>query len=157
MNKIEGRFVDGIKMYITSQVIEVFDLKPSRFRQWLRHGYIKPDKKAPKAGSYHYFEKENLYIIALFINLINLGLNRYIASEWAYSFDYQTWADNISAEDEFWLIARGDTSQRKQKSWKKNIKCGVKVGPLPDDLKKDRAAVIMNLKEILSEIDSLVD
>jgi hypothetical protein len=157
MDKIEGRFVDGIKVYTTAQVIELFDLKPARFRQWLRLGYIKPDTRAPAAGSYHYFEKENLYIIALFINLINLGLNRYIASEWAYSFDYQTWADNISHEDEFYLIARGDTSQREQKSWKKNINCGVKVGPLPDDLKKDRAAVIMNLKEIWREIDALVD
>lgn len=152
LKPIQGQVIDGVKVYTTKQVIELFGLKPSVFRQWMRLGYVEPFKPAKASGSNHYFSKEDLYTIAFFMTFKNLGLNRWIASEWSRWAKWE-FIDGILEEKHYYIVFRGDPYYQKHKVYYEPYICKSEF----PDIKENHAAVVVNLKNIMTDIDGVVD
>lgn len=148
----------------TNQVVKILGVNKSRFQQWVRLGYIKPYHPAEASGKNHYFIKEDLYIISLFIFLHNLGFNRWIASKWSKFFSHHELSDIASDETDFYLLITGDPSKRDKKrdkkNWNKDIKAEIYPGPidkLHERIQNNPVLLIINLKNIQRDIDKIVD
>ena len=152
LQPVTSQIVDGVEVYTTKQVLGLFGLKAPRFRQWLRRDYIKPFRKAKASGSNHYFNKEDLYTIAIFMNLRNLGLNRWIASEWANTIKALGFTEAKSTKH-YYIVLGGDPYKQEWKNYYQPYICD---GPLPD-LEDNHAAVVIDLKKILTDIDKVAD
>jgi hypothetical protein len=153
--KIEAQIIDAKRMFSTNQVLEIFGIKSGRFRQWIDLGYIRPDIKASGSGSTHYFEEYKLYIIGLFKNLVGLGLNRYISSWLAHSFDRGSWYDIASNSDPLHMVVEGDIDSEKQKDPGKFLKCRMDTNSLVD-LQTYEVAIVLNLRKIIKEVENKI-
>ena len=153
LQPVTSQIVDGVEVYTTKQVLGLFGLKAPRFRQWLRRDYIKPFRKAKASGSNHYFNKDDLFTIAIFLNLRNLGLNRWIASEWAKTIRTLEITDEIRKKEHFYIVLGGEPYRQEWKNYYEPYLCD---GPLPD-LENNYSAVVIDLKKILTDIDRVAD
>lgn len=122
---IEGKLIDGRLQYSTTQVLGILDLEAERFRQWINGGFINPDVRAGGTGRTHFFLKEHIYIIAIFMKLVDLGLNRSVAKDIAYVFRPQDWSDVIYREEPLYLIIRGRVTPKSAKDWKKHMRYNI--------------------------------
>ena len=63
-----------------TEITKILDVKFETFRTWLKLRYISPTFPAPSQGKPATFTREDLYLIALFKNLIESGIKREIAA-----------------------------------------------------------------------------
>jgi hypothetical protein len=155
MKNIEARETNGRKRFSTPQVLEFFDLKAGRLRQWVKLGYIIPTKKATGSGSTAYFDINALYRIGLFMKLCNAGFNRYISSNLANEIYYEIIVDHFSYDEILYAVIDWTGEPNKDKNWRKNIQ----IYPLYEselDLKDIQMAVVLNLNQIIEDIDGKV-
>ena len=155
IKKIEAQIIDGWKLFSTPQVLELFDLKAGRLRQWVKLGYILPTKPAGGSGSTNYFDINNLYRIGLFMKLCNAGFNRYISSNLANEIYSTIIVDHFSYDEILYAVIDWTGEPNKDKNWRKNIQ----IYPLYEselDLKDVQMAVVLNLNQIVEDIDSKV-
>lgn len=156
---LEGILIQGRKYYSTRQILNLFDLEPERFRKWIESKFIIPDLPAGGTGSTHFFLKEHLYIIRLFMKLVDAGLNRRISKDLAYWTSLATWADISYLKEPLYLIVRGDVNPKKNKNWKKYMKIDVLSKPILDLTKLEKetgfeVVIIVNLSKITEYVDS---
>jgi hypothetical protein len=161
--KLESVTVDGRIVHPARHVLKLFDLEPERFRKWIEAGYIKPDVKAKGTGSTHYFLKEHLYVIGVFMKLVDAGLNRQISSEAAYSLKKGDWPDiSFWFRKNCYMVMVGDVNPKKDRNWKKKMAVYISDGPrLGLDTFKRKTdfelAVLVNLHKIASYVDSRIE
>lgn len=68
--------------YSTFDIIEIFNIKIDRLKDWIIRGYISPSiQRASGQGTKNIFSKFDLYLIALFKFLISRGFSRDDAAE----------------------------------------------------------------------------
>lgn len=157
--KIVGKVIDGRELFSTREVLFALNLEAERFRKWIVDENIIPDIRASGTGRTHFFSIENIYAIAVFTKLVDMGLNRAIASEIARHWAPRDW-DYVSTRDEdIYLIIEGDVTPKKKRDWRKNMKFSVNENPdniFPKDRKGKsfEVALVVNLYKIAKEVDS---
>jgi hypothetical protein len=72
--------------FTTTQVCEVHNLNLERLKDWMRRGYVRPTKPAPKQGKKATFLLPDVYGIGLFKDLIENGYKRDAAAEYVRRF-----------------------------------------------------------------------
>jgi len=160
--KIIGKIITGRKLHPTRVVLAVLNLEAERFRKWIDDGNITPYQPAEGTGTTHFFSRENIYTIGVFAKLVDMGLNRAIASEIAHHWDPEDW-DNVSTRDEdIYLIIEGDVTPKKNRNWRRNMKFYVNENP-NIIFTKDKTgesfeiAIVVNLYKIAKVVDSKFD
>lgn len=100
--------------YTTFDIIKKLNIPRERLRQWMVRGYIEPSiRKADGVRIKALFSREDVYKIALFKKLIELGFNRQRASRFIKSF----WSDQVHSpvgKEPYILIRVGALFKRKQ-------------------------------------------
>jgi len=153
--KMKSQLKNHVEVFTTSQVLELFNLKPERFRQWIKLKFITPYIQATGSGQTHYFIKNNLYVIGLFIHLCNAGLNRVVASHLAHEIFYDLWTETLYFEEHAWLIAVWPDNPEKKRDQLKNIEIYIGTNPVPD-LRDIGTALVVNLKKVMGTIDAKI-
>ena len=153
--KIEAQIIDGWRLFSTPQVLELFDLKAGRLRQWVKLGYVRPTKEATGSGSTNYFDKNCLYRIGMFIKLCNAGFNRYISSSLANEIYSTIIVDHFSYEENLYAVIDWKGDPNKDKNWRKNIEIYM-FDESKLDLRGVQMAVVLNLNQIVEDIDNKV-
>ena len=83
-------------MYLTTkQILETLSIKTERFRAWIKLGYIKPGIKAEGPGRKHLWKVEQLFQVAVMLELIEAGLKVKVSSEIVKYLDFLTWKNHI--------------------------------------------------------------
>ena len=118
MKKIIAKIIDGRELFSTRQVLTVLNLEAERFRKWIVDGNITPDIRASGTGRTHFFSLENIYAIAVFTKLVDLGLNRAIASEIAHHWDQRDWNYVSTRDEDIYLIIERDVTPKKRRDWR---------------------------------------
>ncbi|MFH2065654.1 MAG: hypothetical protein ABIK15_10695 [Pseudomonadota bacterium] len=80
-SQILSKFVSDEQVYSTFDALEILDLKRGRLIQWMKNGFI-PEGEQVVWGSKTktVFKRKELYSIGMFKELLDLGLNRDVAS-----------------------------------------------------------------------------
>ena len=65
--------------YSTLDIVKALEIPRERFREWLTRGYVKPQKPARGHGRPAVFTIEDVWMVALFRNLIESGYKRDVA------------------------------------------------------------------------------
>jgi hypothetical protein len=92
------------------------------------------------------------------MKLVDIGMNRQIASEMAYDWNWEDWEYVRSGNEDFYLIAIGDVNPKKSRNWKKNMKIFINDSPkleLTELAEKEdfELAIIVNLYKIAKFVD----
>ena len=153
IGKIDYQIIDNVKVYQTPQVLKLFGLKPERFRQWIKRGFITPYRKASGSGQTHSFTKNNLYVIGLFIHLCKSGLNRVVSSHFAQEIFYDLWVESLAYEEYARLIIKLPDNPEKKRQRLKDIEAYVETRK-HIDLGELKWAFILDVKQIIQDIDS---
>jgi len=160
--KILGKIIDSRLLYSTSEVLAALNIEAERFRKWILECNITPDIRASGTGRTHFFSLENIYAIAVFTKLVDMGLNRAIASEIAHHWDPKDWNYASTRDEAMYLIIEGDVTPKKNRAWRKNMKFSVNENP-DKIFTKDKkgksfeVALVVNLHKIAKEVDSQFD
>jgi len=71
--------------FSTLDIVRIFNIPRERLREWLNRGFIRPSVQGAKGqGTKAIFNRDDLYIIAMFRDLIENGLSRLSASACAH-------------------------------------------------------------------------
>ena len=151
---IEGVEISGELHFTSTQVLELFDIKTERLRQWLKKGYFEPKIKATGSGTKNYYSIYQLYAIGAFLKLINLGVQRHISSQIANDFSNEEWSEIISGSSIKYMIISGEG--RKSEDWRKYLNRYVSVKPEIVFNEDDDLAVVINVYKIAKEIQRRV-
>ena len=156
----EGKLIYGERFYSTTEVLNILKLEAERFRQWIQGGFIKPTIPAGGTGRTHLFVKEYLYIIALFMKLVDLGLSRSVARDIANEFTARDWVEYVTSNDHLYLIVSGKVSPKSGKNWKQYMKISVDHDPYAShrnkidmDMAKHDVVLIINMVRIAKSVD----
>jgi DNA-binding transcriptional MerR regulator len=81
--------------FSTFDLMKVFKISRPRLREWMIRGFIKPTFPSNGQGTRALFTKKDIYKVALFMRLIEVGFRRKQAAELSRSinFDLGVWAD----------------------------------------------------------------
>ncbi|MFC1591455.1 hypothetical protein ACFL43_02910 [Thermodesulfobacteriota bacterium] len=141
-------------IYTTTDILGLFGIKKQRFRQWLDKEYIIPDLKVSTgSGDKNLFNRFDLYRISLFIKLINIGLNRYIASEFAKELDNDDWVSIEHGHTRF-MVAAGEMKRRQ--NWKDSIE--LYMSPTRELRNvEDEVTIVMDLHRIIAEVNDKLE
>jgi hypothetical protein len=131
-------------------VREIFDIKKERLRQWIRLGYITPSIKVSSGpGVENVFSGIDLFRIGLFIKLVEIGLNRWIASQFVRSVAKKDWDKANHSDTKYFLIVTGKIGRKRD--WKKYIKLFT-AKEVPKYTYRNEFTIVVNLVRILKEI-----
>ena len=80
----------GLIMWTTFDVEKIFQIKRTSLYEWIdpKYDYISPSERADGKGTKTLFSLEDLYRIALFINLLRLGSTRLEAADYIKTVDW---------------------------------------------------------------------
>jgi hypothetical protein len=160
--KIAGKLIENDWLYSTREVLAILNLGAERFRKWIIDGNIKPNIHAKGTGRTHFFSRENIYAIAVFTKLVDMGLNRAIASDIAHHWKARNWNYVSTRDEDMYLVITGDVTPKKERAWQKKMKFEVNENPhriIVEDAKRTgfELALIVNLYKIAKEVDSQLD
>ncbi len=156
--KIIGKIINGRKLYSTRVVLAVLNLEAERFRKWIVDGNITPDQPAEGTGTTHFFSRENIYTIGVFTKLVDMGLNKAVASEIAHNWEQRDWNYVSTRDEDIYLIITGDVTPKKNRDWRKNMKFFVNENPDLIFVKEEKGsgfeiALVVNLYKIAKFVD----
>jgi hypothetical protein len=78
-----------MKNEFTTPELEIIGIKRDAIKEWLARGYVRPSiKEAGGRGTKHVFDRDDVYTIFLFKELISQGLSRKLAGEIVKQFFY---------------------------------------------------------------------
>lgn len=141
--------------FTVSQATKLLGVTRSTLRQWLDLGFIRASiLKAPGTGIPHLFSKGDLYHIATFQRLLDLGVNRGIAAVWLRGLDF----DELQEQGARYILLTGMYGDKEGKRnfypWELTVgeeeELCVKVGNA--DL-----YCVMNFKRISAGIDAQLE
>ena len=66
--------------FSTFDIVKILEIPRERLKDWMNNGFVKPTTPAQGRGSRAVFMREDVYIIALFKNMISWGLKREVAA-----------------------------------------------------------------------------
>ena len=73
------------KVYTTSEVLKIFGVNRNTFQDLMDRGYVRPSiRKSQRQGDSNLFSRNDLYIIACYLRLVEMGFGRKLASELSY-------------------------------------------------------------------------
>lgn len=131
-------------------VRRIFGIKKERLREWIKFGYIKPSvKKSSGPGTDNIFSTVDLFRLGLFKNLIDLGLNRWIASQWALSLEEKDWLKVNDRKVKFFVI---DGRIDRNENWERSVTLNTSKR-VPKTTAMFDFALIVNLENIIENID----
>lgn len=145
--------------FSTREVLACLNLEGERFRKWIIDSNITPDIRASGTGRTHFFSRENIYAIAVFTKLVDMGLNRAIASEIAHYWGQKNWNYVATRDEDMYLIISGDVTPKKNRAWRKNMKFTVNENPDKIIVQQGKGlgfeiALVVNLYKVAKEVDS---
>ncbi len=130
-------------------VRRIFGIKKERLREWIKFGYIEPSvKKSSGPGTDNVFSTVDLFNSGLFKNLIDLGMNRWIASQWTLSLEEKDWTKVNDRKAKF-LVIGGKIDRNKD--WKESITV-YSSKKVPEAKALFDFALIMNLENIIENV-----
>jgi len=71
--------------FSTFDVVKILNIQRERLREWIKEGFVSPTTPAEGIGTKALFSVLDLYKIAVFTKLIDVGMNRRRAAEWVNS------------------------------------------------------------------------
>ena len=71
-----------------SPELEIIGIKRPRLKEWIKLEYIKPSTPADGRGTKHIFDRDDVYTLFLFEELISQGIRRKLAGEIVKEFFY---------------------------------------------------------------------
>lgn len=79
------------EQYTTTDIIDKLEIPMQRLRMWLLNGYFAPSMPSGGQGQKAFFSHQDLYAIALFVQLLDQGYKRELASTFVkrYQASYQ--------------------------------------------------------------------
>jgi hypothetical protein len=79
------------EQYTTTDIIDKLEIPMQRLRMWLLNGYFTPSIPSAGQGQKAFFSHRDLYAIALFVQLLDQGYKRELASSFVkkYQASYQ--------------------------------------------------------------------
>lgn len=136
--------------FTSPQVRKVFGIKKERLRQWIKRGYIQPSVRPSSGpGTDNIFSYSDIFSISLFKKMIDLGLNRWIASQWLPKLREKDWKAVRKGKVKY-IIIRGDIDREKE--WNESMKLFT-VKELPRDLDSDDFILVMNLNKLMKNAE----
>lgn len=79
-----------MKTEFTSPELESIGIKRARLKEWIALEYVKPSvKEADGRGTKHKFNRDDVYTLFLFEELISQGISRKLAGEIVKEFFYE--------------------------------------------------------------------
>lgn len=73
--------------YSTLDIVKALEIPRERLRDWMNKGFIKPTIPAEGQGTRAVFTRSDVYAVALFQNLIEVGFKRSQASDFIYKLE----------------------------------------------------------------------
>ena len=67
--------------FSTLDLVKAFSIPRERLRDWMNNGFIVPTTKSKGQGTKAIFTRDDIYIVALFVDLLNKGFKRDKASD----------------------------------------------------------------------------
>jgi len=150
VEQIEGRIINGLRVFTTTEVIAILNLKTERIRQWIKLKYVEPTISATGSGTKNYFSKIDIYKIAVFKKLVDSGVNRWIAKQITQEFSDEEWYHIKSGSYAEYLFIEVQAADRK--SWKDSLKLYVS-DRLPEELDWE-IVIVLNFALITKKIES---
>jgi len=99
-----AKVLDGQEVFSTFDVLRILDIKRGRLVQWMKSNFIpKGSRVAWGEGSKTVFGLHDLYTINAFKLLVEMGLDRIIASKYG---DQIEWNDVIQLKDKYLIIIK---------------------------------------------------
>lgn len=98
-----------MKNEFSSPELTVIGIKRARLKEWLALGYVKPSvQKADGRGTKHVFDRDDVYTLFLFEELITQGLSRKLAGEIVkqFFFDLQRFTKAIQVGTPYFVITK---------------------------------------------------
>jgi len=144
-----------VEMFITKDIVKIFDVKTERLRQWtLKDGYIKPDILPLGKGYDTYYTRESLYTLCLFKKMFDFGLHRWTASHYAYQV-HGKWSWVKKTKDSV-IAIYGEPHDRKY--WKDpNMSVDITTTDwVSKNYRFHPMMVVFGLNKIVREVDSKI-
>ena len=73
--------------FTTFDIIKALEIPRERLREWMKLGFIKPTQEADGKGTKAIFTKQDCYRVELFRQLLQMGLQRKLASQFIESYN----------------------------------------------------------------------
>lgn len=143
------------KSEFTTPDIEDYGIKRARLKEWIALGYVIPSvQKATGRGTKHIFDRDDIYALFLFEELISQGISRDLAGEIVYKFFYELsrFTEAIQNDMKYLLITSWTTPGEKPSVHSQLIK------EIPSSLPPTVAYQwAFNLINFMERVDSIID
>lgn len=141
-------------IFSSSQVLRILSIRKERLRQWIKLGYVSPTVEPFGKRTRHVYTKVQLFGIALFKRLIDLGLNRWISSRLGFYWDLSDWAAILNGHNGL-MIVRG-TGDRTEPRSLDSIKI-MRTDHFPMSFENEEEVIlIVNLQQLAVRIEKQI-
>lgn len=152
MEQFEGRNIDGLVVFTSTEVLSILELETERLRQWIKMDYIKPSIAATGSGTKNYFSKVDVCKIGVFKKIVDIGLNRWVAKRIIQKFSDEDWHEIYDGSYPEYLFVTVKAVDRK--NWKESLEFFVSPR-LPDDLNWE-IVIVINFAIIAEKIKNKI-
>ena len=140
------------EQFTTFEILDVFGLKRGLFQAWIELGFVRPSiQKSTRKGEKNHFSRNDLYMIGLFITLLDFCFSRERASACASSCQDSFGEDktNLVYMTNNVMFRDGDSA----------------VGPvssgsyeeIKDSINRNQQTFVVNLSRIKQAVDELLE
>ncbi len=152
MELIEGKIINRLRVFTSTETLEVLDLEAERLRQWIKLKFVEPTINATGSGTKNYFSKIDIYKVAVFKKLVDIGLNRWMAKQITKEFSDEEWYQIQSGSYAKYLFVAVQTEDRKR--WKDSMELYLSKS-LPEELDWE-IAIVLNFDLIAGKIKNRI-
>jgi DNA-binding transcriptional MerR regulator len=126
-----------------AEAAALLEIESGKLREWISRGYVRPAYPAKRRGEANFLSEENLYQVALFDHLLQLGLSRKKAAKIIKAQE-----DQRNQGKEIIITTLSDSSVFFDVNLKKS-KIVISTSPDFDDL------IVINFQKIIDKVDSI--
>ena len=152
MEQFEGRIIDGLWVFTTTEVLAILELETERLRQWIKLKYVEPTIAATGSGTKNYFSEIDICKIAVFKKLVDSGVNRWIGKQIIQGFSDEAWSEIEEGSYPKYLFITVKAKDRK--SWKDSMELFISPR-LPEELEWE-IVIILNFALITKKIKNRI-
>lgn len=154
--------------FSTLDIVRILGIPRERLREWLNHGFIRPSiQEAKGQGTKALFSRNDLYLIAMFRDLVETGLSRLSAAACAHQIerqesstaDYAVFRYRRYRNREFINARTGESDKKKKDALIVDVRFAMNKLELQKAFDPKGSwdhVLVVNLKKVKKEIDTLI-
>lgn len=152
----------GKGQYSTFDIVALFLLTRARLQEWIARGFIVPSvEKSVSRGTRNIFSRNDLYLIAVFIHLLEHGMHRELAAKFIGLFRRRSLSETLEEGKKyliwFWNPMRVLAGEEEDEESDDSPPVGTLAREIPSNIGVNRSAMlVLDLENIKDRVDQML-